>query len=435
MDVISMESLFAAIDETGEQAVLVSVPDMRIVHANRGYLAAVGMGLEEAKGLCCHSVSHHLDHPCDGDGHKCPVRISENTGNPASAVHLHSGKNGEEVLVDVSSRPIRDGSGRITHVLEIIRRNDERRRLLEDLQRKSGFLENLLHTCPEGIIGNDMKGNIFLFNEGAERIFGYARAEVIGKIHAKDLYPPGGAREVRDRAYSESFGGPGRLVDFETCIVDKSGIRVPIRLCCTVIKENGEDSGFIGFFTDIKERKAMEESLRTLSITDGLTGLYNRRHFQSIATKERERILRSKGHSSLLLIDVDHFKRYNDSYGHAEGDIVLTSLASLIKKSFRAVDTGFRFGGEEFAVLLPDTASEHALVPAERLRTEFASIPFLPAGGKGPLSVTVSIGISELIADRSLDDMVRLADAAMYEAKNRGRNRTVILDTGFPVGP
>ena len=435
MAVISMESLFAAIDEMGEQAVLVSVPDMRIVHANRDYLAAVGMGLEEAKGLCCHSVSHHLDHPCDSDGHRCPVRISKETGAPASAVHLHSGKNGEEVLVDVSSRPMRDGAGKITHVLEIIRRNDEKGRLHEDLKRKTGFLENLLQACPEGIIGNDMKGNIFLFNEGAERIFGYTRAEAIGKIKARDLYPPGGAREVRDMAYSESYGGRGRLVDFETCIVDRNGIKVPIRLCCTVIKENGEASGFIGFFTDIKERKAMEDSLRTLSITDGLTGLYNRRHFQSLAIKEMERICRSKGHSSLLIIDVDHFKRYNDAYGHAEGDIVLKTLASLITKSFRAADTGFRLGGEEFAVLLPDTASEHSLLPAERLRAQFASIPFLPAGGNGPVRVTVSIGISELVAGRSLDDVIRLADAAMYEAKNRGRNCTVMLDTGFPVGP
>jgi len=93
-----MESLFAAIDEMGDQAVLVSVPDMRIVHANRDYLAAVGIGLEEAKGLCCHSVSHHLDHPCDSDGHKCPVRIRRKPGIPLRLSTSTKGKTARKCL-------------------------------------------------------------------------------------------------------------------------------------------------------------------------------------------------------------------------------------------------------------------------------------------------------------------------------------------------
>ena len=114
---------------------------------------------------------------------------------------------------------------------------------LGSLERRSAFLGNVVQTCPEGIIANDNEGKIFLFNASAERIFGYTPEEAIGKVSASRLYPPGGAREVKEYLYSEEYGGRGHLVDFETEILRKNGKKAPIRLCCSVIKENGKEVG------------------------------------------------------------------------------------------------------------------------------------------------------------------------------------------------
>jgi len=419
-------------------------------------------------------------------------------------------------------------------------------------ERRSAFIEDVISTCPEGIIANDTRGNIFLYNKSAERIFGYTAEEAIGVLHASRLYPPGGAKEVREYIYSPQYGAHGHLVDFETEILRKNGKKAPIRLCCSVLLENGKEIGYIGFFTDItarialqakfleseerfrgifesardaivsvgedgtvamanraaqdllgygeenltgmeatrlfpprfvaywkelsvyasglgpgnerrnieilvlskagteipvqltlaekivrgkriqtailrniSERKALEEELRLQSITDTLTELYNRRHFHSLAQNEADRSLRNRVPFSVLLMDVDRFKQYNDAFGHEEGDKVLRALGEQIRKNFRTMDTGFRHGGEEFIVLLPETAAEGALIAAERLRMRFSAIRFLPHPDEEPRQVTLSIGIAEFRPGLSIDDLVRSADRAMYAAKNGGRNRTV----------
>ena len=127
----------------------------------------------------------------------------------------------------------------------------------------------------------------------------------------------------------------------------------------------------------------------------------------------------------MLLIDVDHFKQYNDAFGHLEGDKALGALGEQIRKNFRTMDTGFRYGGEEFLVLLPETSSAEAMVPAERLRIRFSEVAFRPHPEEQPRNVTLSIGIAEFRNGISVDDLVRSADRAMYAAKNAGRNRTV----------
>ena len=414
------------------------------------------------------------------------------------------------------------------------------------------FFEKLLHICPEGVIGNDIEGNILFFNSSAERLLGYSREEVIGRINVSSIYPPGGARDVKEFLYSEEFGGRGRLLDFETEVVRKDGKRIPIRLSCALLHENEKEAGVVGFFSDISTRKAIErgflesekrfrtivetagdaivsfdgsrnivmanraagemlgyddgeligkdflrlvpsrygtsweeverysasgsaavvgktveivllrktgteitvqmsmaekitgeektvtaiirdisgrkaveEELRILSITDTLTRLYNRRHFNSLAMKELDRARRTKVVFSLLLADIDNFKKYNDTYGHIEGDRVLMAMGDLMLKNFRLMDSCFRMGGEEFLVLLPESGVVGAMVAAERLRIRFSELEFDPLHGGMPVTLSVSIGLSEYHQGDSLEDMVRYADMAMYSAKNEGRNRTV----------
>jgi len=418
-----------------------------------------------------------------------------------------------------------------------------------------GLYKKLLQICPEGVIGNDRKGNIFVFNESAERLLGYTQGEVLGKLNVASLYPAGVARGIKAKISSEEFGGRGQLIGFETEVLHKDGRKIPIRLSCAMILEDGKEVGVIGFFSDISARKALErqfreseeqfrgivetasdaiisfdadrtivmtnlaaeellgyhrdelaglsfqqlipskygttweqfehyaafgsplsakghaelsllhvtgkeipvqlamaekessgkrivtaiirdisarkaleEELRIQSITDHLTRLYNRRHFHSLAQKEMDRSRRTKSPFSLFLIDIDGFKAINDTYGHTAGDMALQIVAAQMMKNFRTMDSCFRYGGEEFMALLPETDSAGAMVAAERLRNRISETDFLPVPGDKPVRLTVSIGISEYHEDCTLDDLVRFADLAMYAAKNAGRNRSISYD-------
>ena len=156
------------------------------------------------------------------------------------------------------------------------------------------------------------------------------------------------------------------------------------------------------------------------TILDPLTGVFNRRHMERCLGDAIERQKRDSAPASLLLIDVDHFKRINDRFGHAQGDGVLKGIASLIGKRSRKLDLLFRIGGEEFMLLLPGTQEADAAAVAEELRASVSE-----AGLLDGRRVTVSIGVSELQPGESLDSWMKHADDAMYAAKEAGRNRVV----------
>ncbi|MBE0620008.1 MAG: sensor domain-containing diguanylate cyclase [Burkholderiales bacterium] len=174
------------------------------------------------------------------------------------------------------------------------------------------------------------------------------------------------------------------------------------------------------------ENVANQERLRYLGMTDSLTGVYNRRYFDQRLREEADRSLRSGQALCCMMLDVDHFKRINDVFGHAAGDMVLREMTLRIKAQLRTSDVMARYGGEEFAVLLTQTGIEAALAIAERIRQTVADARFIIAGGTG-LAVTMSLGVAMLDrtgqAGAAAAAMVAEADAAMYRAKNAGRNR------------
>jgi len=166
----------------------------------------------------------------------------------------------------------------------------------------------------------------------------------------------------------------------------------------------------------LREKEKLEEEVRRLSISDDLTGLYNHRHFFKTLESELIRARRQKTSLSLLMFDVDNFKKYNDFYGHLEGDRVLKKVGEIIRHSIRNnVDSGYRYGGDEFAALLIGTSMDQALTIAERIRTSIEQSEFK--------MITVSIGISEYRELFSLEEFVKSADDAMYVAKHSGGNR------------
>lgn len=179
----------------------------------------------------------------------------------------------------------------------------------------------------------------------------------------------------------------------------------------------------------IIENLRLYETVRMQSMIDQLTQAYNRRYFDKKLKEETKRALRYARHLALLIIDVDHFKEINDTYGHKQGDVILQELSRLFKKNTRdGVDVVCRYGGDEFILLLPETSLEHASLMATKLLRETRSHPFPNLGKPSePLKITLSLGVSAMGPGvQSEDDLVRTADEALYESKRSGRNRVAL---------
>ncbi|MDQ7799069.1 MAG: GGDEF domain-containing protein [Candidatus Edwardsbacteria bacterium] len=166
--------------------------------------------------------------------------------------------------------------------------------------------------------------------------------------------------------------------------------------------------------------------VKRLASTDDLTGIYNRRYFFQRFKQELERSTRYGRRTALLMLDIDHFKHYNDVHGHQMGDSLLKKLAQLLSISIRQPDFIARYGGEEFVVVAPETGREEVVQLAEKLRSAVEKHPFLMRESQPDGKITISIGVAVFPEDgRSVDEMVGKADAALYIAKDLGRNRVV----------
>lgn len=193
--------------------------------------------------------------------------------------------------------------------------------------------------------------------------------------------------------------------------------------------EMANDSAAVVSHQDITARKLMEFELKKLSETDELTGLKNRRRFLASADKALARVKRDNTPASMFIIDLDNFKSINDAHGHAVGDKALCHAALQFKQAIRRGDLLARIGGEEFAVLLPETDEWGAIMVAERVRAFIAAS--LPETEAGTLKLTASIGVTSLRgSDRDPDDALRRADQALYRAKDEGRDRVRASVTG-----
>jgi diguanylate cyclase (GGDEF)-like protein len=186
----------------------------------------------------------------------------------------------------------------------------------------------------------------------------------------------------------------------------------------------GSESKKVGIlFKDMTERKELQDKLEEQANTDALTGCDNRRHFLEHAEWEILRIRRYGGAVSMLMLDLDHFKNINDTHGHSVGDLTLKKFVQVCKGLLRDVDVIGRLGGEEFAIMLPETRIERGLEVADRLCRAVAAAE-IPLADSSPLRFTTSIGVASLAADDlHADEILRRADQALYKAKNSGRNR------------
>jgi diguanylate cyclase (GGDEF)-like protein len=181
-----------------------------------------------------------------------------------------------------------------------------------------------------------------------------------------------------------------------------------------------------------KDRAQMLIKLKQLAITDGLTKLYNSRYFYTQLEMEIDRMNRYNHPLSLLLLDIDNFKMFNDTYGHLDGDKVMIRLGETIKNCLRDMDTAYRYGGEEFTVLLPETTIDEAVTVAQRIQTKLLSEEFVSMNGEKN-RITLSVGITEYSPKEDLAGFIARADKAMYLSKDRGKNTISVLHSKDPA--
>lgn len=200
--------------------------------------------------------------------------------------------------------------------------------------------------------------------------------------------------------------------------------------------ETGSIIGSVGSLRDISDRieaeNKVKEELKRIANTDPLTGIANRRVFFEKMEEEIKRIKRGRGEFSMLLLDIDHFKKVNDTYGHDVGDYILIEVTKVIAEALREVDIPARLGGEEFGIFLPETGTQGALHVAERVRSAIAKHTFMAdAKQNRPIGCTVSIGISTVRFDDETDatKIYKAADTRLYIAKNSGRNQVCAVQT------
>lgn len=331
---------------------------------------------------------------------------------------------GGEFVVEVSLMPI-DVKGQ-TMLHTTWRDITERQRAAEALRTSEGRFRTLFEQAAVGVAEIDtLSGRFLTVNRKYCDIVGYSEAEMLtldfpSITHPEDL--------AADLAHMEKLkSGQIRDFDIEKRYFRKDGHIVWVELTVSPMWAPGKPPDkHIAIVQDITRRKEVERQLERLAHTDELTGLANRRHFLEQAQLELSRSIRYGHPLSMLMIDTDHFKGINDLHGHAIGDITLKKLAEIFRNTLRTADLAGRIGGEEFAVLLPETELGMAVDVAERLREAVAAAKVPRAMGV-PLQFTVSIGVSSLTSkDDNLDLLIRQADEGLYLAKNAGRNRVCV---------
>lgn len=306
-------------------------------------------------------------------------------------------------------------------------------------EQRVEFHESVFQNAPFSIITTDVQGTITAMNVAAEKLTGYSREDLIGKLPLTILHDEreliAAARDatVDDSTESASFevlsagAATGEMEEKEWTLVKRDGSRIPINLAMrAVTTDTGEVSGFVGIAFDITERRQMLQYVTHLATHDQLTGLMGRALLRDKTVEAVERARRYGTKVAVFVVDLDQFKRINDSLGHTSGDQVLIETAARLKRSVRSTDVVARIGGDEFVVVMPDITSvadvEHCAANLiQRVSPEFRVDEQL-------INVTLSVGVC-IYPDFAPDakHLLKRADSAMYVAKENGRNQYQIF--------
>jgi diguanylate cyclase (GGDEF)-like protein/PAS domain S-box-containing protein len=322
-------------------------------------------------------------------------------------------KDGRRVPLEVSTQLIYE-EGQPVGVQGIARDITKRRLAEEALRESEERYRELFENANDLIYTHDLKGNFTSLNLAGQRITGYTQEEALRLNIAQVVAPKylKTAREVIERR----TGADDLPTRYELEIFAKDGRRIPLEVSMRIVMKGGEPAGVQGIARDITERKRTEETLRSLSLLDDLTGLYNRRGFLALA-EQHVRLTQRTGHGfTLIFADLDDMKKINDTYGHKVGDQALRSFAELLKKSFRESDIIARLGGDEFTVL---ALEDYETTPRAVTTRLLENLENHNRQENRPFDLSLSVGVVNFNpeSNRSIEELIAQADRAMYEQK------------------
>ena len=294
---------------------------------------------------------------------------------------------------------------------------------LEDkIEQYNRRLEEIIKSSPFPIVISRLTDDkILMANDNAVKLFGLMPNE-LERYRLRDFFADSDNRQL----LTERLEKETEVHDFEILAKAINGETPFWLLTSANVIDYNYDIAIYSSFQDITTRKNRENMLKNQAIRDPLTSLYNRRYFEDEVKRRIAQAQAEHRQYSVLMIDADHFKRVNDTYGHKTGDKVLIELSSTAERSLRQDDIVARYGGEEFVVFLPDLSAEEAKGVADRLRETIAKIIVRSDQGD-EVTFTVSIGISSSAISDNIDTLIKTSDDALYRAKENGRNRCEIF--------
>ncbi len=305
------------------------------------------------------------------------------------------------------------------NVESALRKSEERYRKHYIAAKETGErYQSLLESTLDAIVTYDTQSRVTFVNNAFRDIFGWEMSE----ISKGAPYIPVSEQEITRANVLKVIRDGIPLKDFETKRLTKQGKLINVNISASRFNDHhGNPAGMVVILRDITKSKTMEAELKRLASTDPLTGADNRRSFLEKGAYELRRAKRYNHPFSFLMMDVDHFKAVNDAYGHQLGDQVLKQLVSESYKVIRVTDIFGRLGGEEFAVILPETNTDTALIVGKRLNQKLANIQI--KSDQGRIRFTVSIGFAMFEKDEdTVETIMARADSALYKAKMAGRN-------------
>lgn len=401
----------------------------RCTFINEAAMQMLQLSAHQVLGRDQHGLFHH--HHVDGrvySSEDCPITKTLNDGRSRQLREWFLRHDGSHFPVDlkVSALFNKESIGgavvAFSDITQRVKVETENRRLTE-------YNRMLLESAGDGIYGTDMQGQCTFINPAALKMLGLIHEDVIGRDPHQIFHYryPDGSDYPREQCPVHLTQLKGIEQECEDHFVHQDGELFPVHLKVSPVFEELNQVGVVVVFQDITEQKALQARLMTLTTTDDLTGLYNRRFFQKQLSKEFARFKRSFAETAVLMLDLDYFKQINDTYGHAAGDKVLQEFSSLLSHAQRSSDLAARVGGEEFALLLPDTSMNDALSFANRLTAKVRQYEF--TFGEKVIPLTVSIGCTHMRMEDTHPDMVLArADRALYQAKEAGRDQVIAYD-------
>ena len=406
--------------------------DGRWLRVNQRLCDILEYSADELVGKSFHEVTHPEDVHVDEE---VRVRLIAGEMDSHTREKRYIRKDGSTVWVTRTISLLRGSDGSPGRCISIIEDITERRLAREALRASEERSRALLSSIPERVFFKDRDCVFIQVNEVFAADIGKRPEEVIGRTDF-DLFPPelAAAYRMDDRQVMDLR----RPLNKEERNVVQGQERIVEVTKSPVIDDRGEVIGVLGLFADITERKRIEDQIReystelerrkaeletvnarleNLATIDGLTALTNHRAFHERLLEEFQRAVRHGSALSVIMIDVDWFKEFNDEFGHLEGDDVLRTIGKLLKKHVRSHDVAARYGGEEFAVIMPLADSERAIGVAERLRNQVERF------GWELKPVTISVGVATLVPEiMEPYQLLQAADSALYHSKNHGRN-------------